>query len=74
MFLDILEFQVEDKKNGLGKTVLKMWFQIRDTIIYLSKKSSFRKKYKKKYLKKNHETVNNLCPILWTKLVVLLVS
>ena len=27
MFLKILEFQVENKKNGLGKTVLKMWSQ-----------------------------------------------
>jgi hypothetical protein len=28
MFLDILELQIENKKNALGKTVLKMWSQI----------------------------------------------
>ena len=41
-----------------------MWFQICDTMTYLSTKLFFRKK---------HKTVNNLWRILGTKLVVLLV-
>ena len=28
MFLDILELQIENKKNALGKTVMKIWCQI----------------------------------------------
>ena len=28
MFLDIFELQIENKKNALGKTVLKTWSQI----------------------------------------------
>ena len=39
-FLDILEFQVENKKTCLGKTVSKMWFCICATMAYMSTEKS----------------------------------
>ena len=38
MFLDILEFKVENKKKCVGKTVLKRWPQIWETVATLSTK------------------------------------
>ena len=38
MCVDILEFEVENKKNRLQKTILKMWFQICDKMANVSKK------------------------------------
>ena len=38
MFLEILEFRVENKKNCLGKTVFKMWSQICEQMAYVSTK------------------------------------
>ena len=37
MFLDILEFKVENIKNCLRKTVLKIWSHICETGTYFSK-------------------------------------
>ena len=56
MFLTILDFRAENKRNCLEKTVLKMWSQICDLTPYVSSK---------------HESVYNLWRILRTKLVVL---
>ena len=48
MFLDILEFRIE-KKNSLGKTVLKMWSQIRgEKKIYVSQEGLLEKSSKTK--------------------------
>ena len=72
MFLDILEFRVENKKNYLGKTVLKMWSQILRKMAYVSTKLLLEKNANSKKLKtKNHESVNNLWRILVTKLILL---
>ena len=44
MFLDILEFTVENKKNCLGKTVVKMWSQMLTKSGSKVHKTTFRKK------------------------------
>ena len=48
MFLDILEFRVENKKKYLGKTVLKMWSQILRKMAYVSTKLLLEKNAKTK--------------------------
>ena len=72
MFLDIFEFTVERRKKCLGKTVLKMWFQICEKIAYVSTKLLLEKNAKtnKKITTKNHESIHNLWRILGTKLVL----
>jgi hypothetical protein len=40
------------QKNGLQKDVLKLWFQICDTMTYMSKKVLLEKKYQKYIFKK----------------------
>ena len=52
MFIDILEFTV--KKIDLGKTILKMLFQICEKMAYVSTKLLAKK------TKKKHESVHNL--------------
>ena len=69
MFLDILEFTVENKKKGLGKTALK----VKSLKVH---KTTFKKnvktiKNKQKKTKKNNENVYNLWRILGTKLLLL---
>ena len=47
MILDILEFEVENKHENLGKTVLQMWPQICEIVASFSKvKKSIKKKKK----------------------------
>ena len=69
MFLDILEFTVENKKNILGK----MWFQICEKMAYVSTKLILEKSVKtNKLIKtKNNENIYNIWRILGTKLVLL---
>ena len=50
MFLDSVELWIENKKNCLGKTVLKMWFQIWGNWLDMSKKNYFKKKCDLKFL------------------------
>ena len=69
MFLDILEFRVENKKKYFGKTVLKMWSQILRKMAYMSTKLLLEKSGKKR--KKKNESVLNLWRILGTKLFLL---
>ena len=69
MSLDILEFTVENEKNGLGKTVLKMWW-ICEKIAYVSTKLLLEKCIKTTTIKKKHESVHNLWRILGTKIVL----
>ena len=59
MFLDILEYRVENKKNYLGKTVLKIWSQILRKMAFVSTKLFLEKNAKKlnKIKLKNHENV-----------------
>ena len=71
MLLDILEFRVENKKNYLGKTVLKVWSQILRKMAFMSTKLLFRKNLKTKIKLKNNENVKNLWRILGTTLVLL---
>ena len=68
MFLDILEFTVENKDKNLVKTVLKMWSQINKKNGLGVPKTIFRDKKRKK---KNNENVYNIWRILGRKLVLL---
>ena len=52
MFLEILEFTVENNKKCVGKTVLKMWSQMLTKNGLNVQKRTFRKKKKKKRRKK----------------------
>ena len=61
MFLDILEFKIEDKKVVQEKLFLKTWSQICGKMTYL-----FTKPLLEKVQKKNPECVNNIWQILWT--------
>ena len=48
MILDILEFEVENKHENLGKTVLQMWPQICEIVASFSKVKKKLKTKKKK--------------------------
>ena len=48
MFLDSFELSIENKKNNLGKTVLKMQSQICRKIAMLVNKIAFKKSERKK--------------------------
>ena len=56
MFLDILEFRVENKKKYLGKTVLKIWSQILRKMAYVSTKLLLAENAKKKLKQKTMKT------------------
>ena len=73
MFLDILEFTEENKKDCLGKTVLKMWSQKLTRNGLKVHKTTSRKKCKNLKINKNknNENVYNLWRILGTKLPLL---
>ena len=53
MFLDILDFRIENKNNGLEKTVLKMWSQICGEKSLCVHKTTLRKKVQKLKITKN---------------------
>ena len=69
MFLEILEFKVENKTKVLGETDLKVWPPICETVAYLSTKLLLEKMPKK--MQKKNESVNILWRLLGTKLFVL---
>ena len=48
MFIDILQFEAENKTKNLGKLFLKMWSQICGKIVYVSTKQLLEKKEEKK--------------------------